>query len=260
MYGEDAVLMAGLIEKFKDREKIFATTLVSISWSGVIEILKNDVLDMLVIDLEHGSFSIEAVENLIRTARGRDLPVIVRCADTFYHLLSPCLDAGATGVLVPRVEGAEQARSAVESARFPPEGRKGFGGFSLVRQWRGIETFNAEVVVLLQIESRRGIDNLEHILAVEGISGIVVGPSDLSIDLGVPLSYDHPSLVDAVDRVLAICQSRELSCGIYCASEPAIRFWRDRGMNIIWSGCATDFMARGYGQLCNFIESLKQQA
>lgn len=249
--------MAGLIEKLQNREKIFATTLVSIPWSGVIEIFKNDVLDILILDLEHGSFSIEAVENLIRTARGCDLPVIVRIADTLYHLLSPCLDAGATGVLVPRVESAEQARTVVEAARFPPDGRKGFGGFSLVRQWRGSEAFNAQVVVLMQIESRRGIDNLEQILAVEGISGIIVGPSDLSIDLGVPLSYDHPTLIEAVDRVLATCQATELSCGIYCATEPSIRFWRDRGMNIIWSGCATDFISRGYEQLCSCIRSLR---
>jgi 2-keto-3-deoxy-L-rhamnonate aldolase RhmA len=249
--------MAGLIEKLKNREKIFATTLVSIPWSGVIEIFKNDVLDILILDLEHGSFSIEVVENLIRTARGCDLPVIVRIADTLYHLLSPCLDAGATGVLVPRVESAEQARTVVEAARFPPDGRKGFGGFSLVRQWRGSEAFNAQVVVLMQIESRRGIDNLEQILAVEGISGIIVGPSDLSIDLGVPLSYEHSRLIEAVDRVLVTCQATELSCGIYCATEPSIRFWRDRGMNIIWSGCATDFISRGYEQLCSSIRSLR---
>jgi 2-keto-3-deoxy-L-rhamnonate aldolase RhmA len=251
------IRMAGLLEKLKNREKIFATTLVSIPWSGVIEVFKNDILDILILDLEHGSFSIEVVENLIRTARGYDLPVIVRIADTLYHLLSPCLDAGATGVLVPRVESAEQARSAVKAARFPPQGRKGFGGFTLVRQWRGIETFNAEVVVLVQIESRRGIDNLEQILNVEGISGIIVGPSDLSIDLGVPLSYDHPRLIEAVERVLVACQVRELSCGIYCATEPSIRFWRDRGMNIIWSGCATDFISRGYEQLCSFVRSLR---
>ena len=249
--------MTSLIEKLKGREKIFATTLVSIPWSGVIEIFKNDVLDMFILDLEHGSFSIEVVENLIRTARGCDLPVIVRVADTFYHLLSPCLDAGATGVLVPRVESAEQARAVVEAVRFPPDGRKGFGGFSLVRQWRGIEAFNAGVVVLLQIESQRGIEELEQIVAVDGISGIIVGPSDLSIDLGVPLNYEHPRLIEAADRVLAVCRASELSCGIYCASAPSISFWRERGMNILWSGCATDFISRGYEQLCSVIRSLR---
>jgi len=249
--------MATFIEKLKNREKIFATTLVSIQWSGVIEIFKNDVLDLLILDLEHGSFSIEVVENLIRTARAYKLPVVVRAADSLYHLLSPCLDAGAKGVLVPRVESADQARVAVDSVRFPPQGRKGFGGFSLGREWGGVEQFNSGVVVLLQIESRRGIDNLEEILAVEGISAVIVGPSDLSIDLGVPLRYDHPRLIEAVDRVLSGCQTRKLSCGIYCATEPSISFWRDRGMNIIWSGCATDFMSRGYGELCSFIKTLE---
>ena len=249
--------MGMLIEKLKNLEKIFATTLVSIQWSGVIEIFKNDLLDFLILDLEHGSFSIEAAENLIRTARARELPVIVRAADNLYHLLSACLDAGAKGVVVPRVESADQARAVVQSVRFPPQGRKGFGGFSLVREWRGVEEFNSQIVVLLQIESRRGIDSLEEILAVEGISGIIVGPSDLSIDLGVPLQYDNPRLIEAVERVLAGCQTRELSCGIYCATEQSISLWRDRGMNIIWSGCATDFISRGYGELCSFIATLE---
>lgn len=248
--------MTDLIGKLEKREKIFATTLVSIGWSGVIEILSNDVLDLLILDLEHGTFSIEVVENLIRTARAYGLPMVVRAADTLYHLISPCLDAGAMGVLVPRVEGPQQARAAVESARFPPQGRKGFGGFSLVRQWPGVERFNSRLVVLLQIESRRGIDNLEEILAVEGISGIIVGPSDLSIDLGVPLRYDHPRLVEAVDRVLDGCRARELSCGIYCATEQSISFWHERGMNIIWSGCAADFIALGYQQLSSFVRKL----
>ncbi|MEE9307146.1 MAG: hypothetical protein V3V57_06440, partial [Spirochaetia bacterium] len=77
--------MATIVEKLKKREKIFATTLVSIHWSGIIEIFKNDVLDFLILDLEHGSYSIESVENLIRTARAHELPVIVRAADTLYH-------------------------------------------------------------------------------------------------------------------------------------------------------------------------------
>jgi 2-keto-3-deoxy-L-rhamnonate aldolase RhmA len=249
--------MGTLIEKLKNREKIFATTLVSIQWSGVIEIFKNDVLDFLILDLEHGSFSVEAAETLIRTARAYELPVIARAADSLYHLLSGCLDAGAKGVVVPRVETADQARAVMQSVRFPPQGRKGFGGFSLVREWRGVEQFNSQTAVLLQIESRRGIDNLEEILDVEGISGIIVGPSDLSIDLGVPLQYDHPRLIESVDRVLATCRARELSCGIYCAAEAAISLWRDRGMNIIWSGCATDFISRGYGELCSYIETLE---
>lgn len=248
--------MPSLIEKLKNREKIFATTLVSIHWSGIIEIFKNDVLDFLILDLEHGSFSIENVENLIRTARARELPVIVRAADTLYHLLSPCLDAGARGLLVPRVETVEQAREAVASARFPPIGRKGFGGFSLVRDWKGVEEFNARCVVLLQIESQRGIDNLEEILQTEGVSGIIVGPSDLSIDLGIPLQFEHPRLVEAVDRVLAVTSARTLSCGMYCATEQLISFWRGRGMNILWSGCATDFLSRCYTELCSFIETI----
>jgi 2-keto-3-deoxy-L-rhamnonate aldolase RhmA len=248
--------MTDLIDKLRNREKIFATTLISIRWSGIIEILANDLLDALVLDMEHGAFSPESAENLIRTARAHGLPVIVRPPDSLYHLISPCLDAGASGVIVPRVESVEQARAAVGSVRFPPQGKKGFGGFSLVRGWRGVEEFNDRTVALLQIESRRGIENLEQILEVEGISGIIVGPSDLSIDLGIPLQYEDPRLIEAVDRVLAACRRRRLSCGIYCAGESSIALWRKRGMNIIWSGCATDFIARGYGELCAFVRAL----
>jgi 2-keto-3-deoxy-L-rhamnonate aldolase RhmA len=249
--------MPSIVEKLRNREKIFATTLVSIHWSGMIEIFNNDLLDFLILDLEHGSFALESVENLIRTARAHELPVIVRAVDTRYHLLSPCLDAGAQGLLVPRVVTVEQAREALASVRFPPQGRKGFGGFSLVRDWKGVAEFNSRSIVLLQIESQRGIDNLEEIVEIEGVSGIIVGPSDLSIDLGIPLQFDHPRLVEAVDRVLAVTTARKLSCGIYCATEQLISFWRGRGMNILWSGCATDFISRGYAELCSFIETIE---
>jgi 2-keto-3-deoxy-L-rhamnonate aldolase RhmA len=245
-----------LTEKLQKREKIFATSLVSIQWSGVVEIFANDVLDILIIDLEHGSFSPEAVENLIRNARARKLPVIVRAADTLYHLLSSCLDAGAAGVLVPRVENADRAQQALQSIRFPPLGRKGFGGFPLVNHWQGVDAFNDQTVVLMQIESQRGIDNLEEILSLKGISGILVGPSDLSIDLGIPLQYEHPRLVEAIDRVLTCCDRHQRSCGIYCPTVEMIAFWRARGMNIFWSGCAADFIAQSYERLCRFVAEL----
>ncbi len=246
-----------LHEKLQERRKLFATTLTHIGWSGIVEILAGGPLDFLILDLEHGCLSPETVENLIRAASGRGLEVVVRAPDSLYHLLSPLLDVGAAGVLVPRVESVEQARLVAQCLRFPPRGRKGFGGFSLLRPGEDLERLDRQRSILLQIETPRGIGALEAILDLGEFSGIVVGPSDLSIALGVPLQYDHPRLVEAAGRVLEICRSRGTSCGIYCPGPGQVRFWRGRGMNILWTGSDTDYLARGYRETCDLLEALE---
>ena len=99
-----------------------------IGWTGILRTMKNDVLDFLLFDLEHGHFGMETTENMIRTCNMLNLPAIVRVADTEYHLISKVLDFGADGILIPRVETVEQAKKAINSIRFPPIGKKGCGG------------------------------------------------------------------------------------------------------------------------------------
>ena len=229
-----------------------------IGWTGILRTMKNDVLDFLLFDLEHGHFGMETTENMIRTCNMLNLPAIVRVADTEYHLISKVLDFGADGILIPRVETVEQAKKAINSIRFPPIGKKGCGGFSLLTGENAFERFNKEKIIFLQIESPIGVDNLSDMLDMgKGeVSGVIIGPTDLSISMGIPLEYKNSKLISMVRRMIGICKNHSLSCGIFCYGEEDVKFWRKEGMNIIWSGSDIGYFSKAYNEFCDFIRKL----
>lgn len=251
--------MEHLHRKLRERELIFASTLCFLSWGGLVPRFKSPELDFLILDTEHGHLGLESCENLLRCCNKEEIPVIVRAADTEYHLMSKYLDMGADGVLVPRVETVEQAMSAISFLRFPPKGKKGCGGSGLLRGENAFERFNRDKLIFLQIESPEGTGNLDEMLARgEGeFAGIIVGPGDLSISMGLAFQYDHPEVVREVETIFGICRSHGVSCGIFCESDQQLRFWRDKGANILWSGTDVGLFARGYRDLCKAIRELK---
>jgi 2-keto-3-deoxy-L-rhamnonate aldolase RhmA len=140
-------------------------------------------------------------------------------------------------------------------------GKKGCGGSSLLRGadvLSSVRSFNEDRILFLQIESERGIANLADILdAGEGqFGGIIIGPTDLSLSMSIPLQYRHPRLVEAIKEVLSICQLKQVSCGLFCGDQADISYWRSEGMNIIWAGTDVGFLLSGYANLCGFIQEL----
>ncbi len=247
-----------LTRKRRDGETVFATTSCFIGWSGVLQKYNNDALDMVIFDLEHGFFSLETAEQMLRMCRVLDIPSVVRVGDTQYHLISKVFDIGADGIMIPRVESVEQLGRALSYAKFPPVGKKGCGGFSLLRPGETTDRFNEGRVTLVQIESPAGIDSLPEMIEVYGeyIDGVVVGPTDLSISIGEPLRYRHPELLRSIGQVLDICRERRVSCGLYLDTFEEIAYWRDRGMNILWSGGDIGFLAKAYNELAAFVGGL----
>jgi len=254
-------MLGDLKQKLQGRQKVFATTITHAGWSGIIQRMKNDTIDILVFDLEHGLFTSERAEEMIRMCNVVGIPAIVRVADAEYAFISSALDMGADGILAPRVETVDQARRVVDSVRFPPVGKKGCGGFSLLRggdALSSVKSFNEARIIFLQIESERGIANLGDMIdAAEGqLGGIIVGPTDLSISMSIPLQYGHPRLVDAIGEVLRVCQREQISCGLFCGDKEDISYWRRKGMNIIWAGTDVGFLLSAYNDLCGFVQGL----
>jgi len=246
-----------LKNKLKNREKVFGTTIINFKWNGILQVMKNDILDFVMVDLEHGSFSAESAEEMFRMCNVLQLPVLARVTDNEYAYMSKVMDMGADGILVPRVESVEEAEKIVSSARFPPKGKKGCGGFSLLRNVPGIENFNKTKILLLQIESPGGINNLQKMIDLGEFEGVIVGPTDLSISMGIPLQFDNQLLTDAILEVLRICESNNLSCGIYCDGYDDVQFWRNKGMNILWTGVDIGFFKKAYDEMCRFISKIE---
>lgn len=214
-----------LCEALRQHKPIFGSWLQT-GAPAAAEILSEAGFAWLGLDCEHTSADISTVEETARTLHNRNTALLVRISRSDTLEIRKCLDVGAGGVIVPLVETAEQARMAVSAAKYPPTGNRGFC-FGRMNQW-GVQfddyarTANDRTIVVVMIESRRGVENIDEILAVEGIDGVFIGPYDLSGSYGVPGKTDHELVLKARARVLTACNAAGVSAGLHIVrSTPA---------------------------------------
>ncbi|HSR08048.1 MAG TPA: aldolase/citrate lyase family protein [Bryobacteraceae bacterium] len=191
------------------------------------------------LDSEHGAFDLETLQDLIRAANDAGLCPIVRVADLQYALVARALDCGAQGVLFPRVESPELLEKAISWTRFPPEGVRGFGlqpthlAYEAATMPEIIAHMNANTMVVLQIETRTALDRIDELLSVPKIDAVMIGPADLSISLGVPGQFEHPKLIEAIEKIRDACNRRGIAPGLHMRSLKLIQYWRDHGLRFL---------------------------
>ena len=146
--------------------------------------------------------------------------------------------------MFPRVESPELLERAISWTKFPPAGVRGYGLTAIQVDYEPL-TFpeimrhvNANTMVVMQIETRRAVEAREELLAVPGIDAVMIGPADLSIALGVPGEFQHPSMVEAMEAVRDTCIRRGIAPGTQTRSPALARFWKDRGMRFL--GCSSE--------------------
>jgi 2-keto-3-deoxy-L-rhamnonate aldolase RhmA len=172
---------------------------------GLTQIIAGVGYDFVILDMEHSGVGIETIKAQIAFARGLEIGVWVRVPERSYAAVAGVLDAGATGIMLPLTETAEDASALVEWARYRPEGRRGLGFGIAHDDYRSrdpratMTAANDAVVLIALIESRRGIANAEAILATPGIDLGWLGHFDLSADLGIPGGFDDPSFERLLD-------------------------------------------------------------
>jgi 2-keto-3-deoxy-L-rhamnonate aldolase RhmA len=187
--------------------------------AGAAELLALAGFDFVVLDGEHGFHDIESIENLVRAADSAPIPIIVRPPRYDSDVASRALDAGAAGVLAPRVEGSASARTAVENAKFAPDGRRGLGGVRANRygtQALGdfVRESNEQTVVAIQIETPGALDDVASIASLPGVDVLFVGPNDLTQALGIPGRIDDRRYLDALERIAAAARDNGRAAGI----------------------------------------------
>jgi 2-keto-3-deoxy-L-rhamnonate aldolase RhmA len=204
---------------------------------GVMRILAAAGADFALFDLEHTAWDAGSLRRVLAPGRGTGVHPLVRVVRPEYALIAPALDAGSGGVMAPMVETAQQARVLVESVRYPPLGRRGFGVLMSDELADGpgarAERANRENVVIAQIESPQGIENAEEILAVPGIDVAWLGQFDLSLALGVPGRFDHPTYLEAVDHLVRAAGARGIPLGQLVGSVEDGRAMRERGFQVL---------------------------
>ena len=188
------------------------------------ELMARQGFDWLTIDLQHGLIDFARMVEMLQAIATTPTTAMVRVPVAEASWIGRVLDAGAAGVIVPLIDTADQARAAVEACRYPPRGRRSYGPFRAAVLAGGSYSpqADADVICLVMIETRSGLDNLDAILDVPGIDGVFVGPNDLSLALGLPPAGDHdaPPFVEAIERIVAGCRARGLVAG--CAGTAAI--------------------------------------
>jgi 4-hydroxy-2-oxoheptanedioate aldolase len=208
-------------------------------------------LDFVCVEAEHSAMSRETVQALVAAAALAATPALVRVADNAITEIAGALDAAAAGVIVPRVESAEEAEGVVRAARFPPLGARGVGPGRAARYGRAIPDYfarsNAETVVGVQIESDRAVGNAGEIARVEGLDFVFVGPGDLAASMGVPFGDERADA--AALSVLAMARDAGRAAGIWAPSAAGARRWLAAGFQLVIVGSDLGFLAEGVEQL-----------
>lgn len=167
-----------------------------------------DSVDFLWIDLEHSLMSPEALSGHLLAARGRNTPALVRVTGSATPFIKPVLDLGADGIIVPQVRTADEVRQIVRDCRYPPQGQRGYGPRVPSNYGRDggadyLARANRDLFVAVQIETAEALAALDDILAIPGLDSLVLGPQDLSGALGRLGDVEHPTVVAALETVIA---------------------------------------------------------
>jgi 4-hydroxy-2-oxoheptanedioate aldolase len=187
--------------------------------AGAAELLGLAGFDFVVLDVEHGFHGIESIEHLVRAADGASIAAIVRPPRFDSDVMSRALDAGAAGVLVPRVDGSSAASTAVENVKFAPEGRRGLGGVRANRYGTQpladfVRESNEQTVIAVQIETPGALDDVGSIAALPGVDVLFVGPNDLTQALGIPGRIDDRRYLDALGKIASAARDNGRAAGI----------------------------------------------
>ncbi len=227
---------------------------------SVMQILANAGFDFALIDNEHGGFGIETIGDLSRAAVLMGITPLVRVPDIAYPYIAQTLDVGAQGLMIPRVTNAEQVRSVVQQMRYPPLGERGSAlerGFTRFRRapvQEVLDSVHRETMLVIQIETRQALENLDEILAVPGVDVALIGPNDLGIALGVPGQLEAPVLVEAIEKTISTCQQR-LVCPAIAMGDPRLAVaWARRGMRMILAGSEIALMMRAGQEVLTAIQ------
>lgn len=204
--------------------------------------------DLLCVEAEHSAMGPEAVRGLVAAADLARTAALVRIASNEPTAIAAALDAGAQGIVVPRVDSAAEAAAAVAAARYPPDGVRGLGPSRAAAYGPGIPAYlaraNRDLLLAIQVETRAAVDGLDALLAVEGVDMIFVGPGDLACSLGIA-DPGSSVLGETIESILGSAADAGRLTGIFAADATAANRWREAGADLVVLGSDLGWLAQG---------------
>jgi 4-hydroxy-2-oxoheptanedioate aldolase len=215
---------------------------VSIESPTTVELLGLAGVDFVMIDSEHNPIAPNEAANMFRAAEAIGVPALARIGENTQQVIAKFMDAGCLGPMTPMVNNAEQAKSVVDSVKYPPVGKRGLASVRANRY--GMEgpsgdyvvRANEETVVVVQIETLEGIENADEIIATDGVDVVFLGPTDLSVALGVPGQSKHQIVLDAIEALTTKVVDAGKVAGTIARTPEDYAYWRDRGVGFFLTG------------------------
>ncbi len=219
----------------------------------VTEFLAHAGFDWLLIDSEHTPSDLKTIGAQIQVAREADTTIIVRPPVNDTVVIKQYLDIGAQSLLLPMVNTATEARSAVAAMRYPPKGVRGVAGTTRATRFGRIKDYHKnahkELCLLVQVETKTALENLEAIAAVDGVDGIFIGPSDLAASLGHPGNPYEPSVVATIERAIQRIRATGKPAGILAFDEKYLHTCIEQGTTFTAVGGDIPLLLNGAEQL-----------
>ena len=202
--------------KLKNRERIFGGW-ISFDHPGIAEIFALSGVDFIGLDMEHAPISLESAQNLIARIQSLGVSCLPRPVSHSNDYFKPLMDSGADGLIVQMVQSAEDVKNIVHNVKFPPLGGRTFGvnrahGYGLNFD-SYLEEWNQKSTLIVQIESKNGVENIEEIISNDQVDGVMIGPYDLSGSYGYPGKIDHQEVIQGAKKVIKACEKYNKSCG-----------------------------------------------
>jgi 2-dehydro-3-deoxyglucarate aldolase len=213
-------------------------------WASLTSNITTEILgyagfDWILIDGEHAPNDWQSFIAQLQALKDSPSAPVVRPQWAEPIILKRLLDIGFYNFLMPYVESAEQARTVVAATRYPPQGTRGVGTVHRSIRYGYVPDYfarvNEDICVAVQIESRKGVENVDAIASVEGVDALFIGPSDLSADYGVLGQVTHPEVARAIERVVSAGKTAGKAVGILTGEKDAGRYI-EMGMTMVAVG------------------------
>ena len=228
-----------LLKKKLNSGDIVLGTWTVISSSTLVEIMGSAELDFVIIDHEHGPFSFENSENMIRAAENTQCTPLIRVPENNSSYILRSLEIGAHGILVPQIDNRDQASKAIDSIYYSPQGNRGVSAFTRASGFNatGITgrytKVNENILSILLVESAEAIENIEEILEIDGIDVVYIGTYDLSHSLGTPDNVYSNEVMKSLETTAKIIRQNNIACGVLAQSKEDITNWVGMGFQFL---------------------------
>jgi len=223
------------------REKLMTRAVGTFSKTcdpAFIEIMGHAGLDYVIIDLEHGPNTVQTAQNLIRAAQVSGVFPIVRVKENCESVMGEALDIGAGGLQIPQITNKAEAEAVIARVKFYPDGHRGVCRFVRAADYSAKDRFEyfAEAnaaVIILQIEGKAGIENIDEILGVKGVDAVFIGPYDLSQSLGLTGRVEHPAVEEKMLEIVKKCGEKNITVGTFADTPANAAKWLKNGVRYI---------------------------